>query len=519
MKKKTNRFVRYLKVLGILLALATGVFFTGVIWPLTTPEAVTAPARLLLTNVAVVDVESGNISSGQSILIENGQIAEVGANIPAEGIAQVNGHGRFAIPGMFDMHAHSIKMAPSLTHPLFVAAGVTAIRDMGGCIGETDAWVACVEDKRRWNEMVQDGRMVGPRYDQVTSLAINGGSEIPDGSDKNLGAASKESARQRVQFDKARGIDFLKTYTLLPREGYFALAEAAQKESMYLAGHLPLSVSALEAVNAGQRSFEHALLFIWECYPGMESLRGSSNVRMLYTNEMRSKMMAEHDPARCAELHQAMVAAEVAFVPTHTTRKLDAYAADEEFTSDERLKFIPAPLRMLWLEDAANMTQRAGDGGAESYREFYEFGIRQTGIAHEAGVSILAGTDAPDSFAFPGTGLHDELEHLAQAGLSPLDSLRATTLAPARFLGLQEKAGVIQAGARADIVLLKANPLADISAVRDVDAVVLAGAYYDRSALDRMLADVERAAGSWSMWPKFVWQILRSPIMKKQFAD
>jgi imidazolonepropionase-like amidohydrolase len=165
------------------------------------------------------------------------------------------------------------------------------------------------------------------------------------------------------------------------------------------------------------------------------------------------------------------------------------------------------------------MVQRAGDGGAESYREFYEFGIRQTGIAHQAGVSILAGSDAPDSFAFPGTGLHDELEHLVQAGLSPLDSLRAATLAPARFLGLVDKAGAIRAGARADIVLLKANPLADISAVRDVDAVVLAGAYYDRAALDRMLADAERAAGSWSMWPKFAWQILRSPIMKTQFAD
>jgi len=518
-KKKRSLIKACLQFLFALVALATTVFFAGAYWPLVMPEVAAGPGRLLLTNVAVVDVESGNVTIGQSVLIENGHIATIDSNIPADGTQVVDGHGRFVIPGLFDMHAHSIKMAPALSHPLFVAAGVTAIRDMGGCIGSKDAWVACAEDKHRWNRMVRDGQMVGPRYDQITSLAINGGSEIPDGMEESLGAGSAEGAIRRVELDKARGIDFLKTYTLLPRDGYFALAEAAQKEGMYLAGHLPLSVNAQEAVAAGQRSFEHAFLFIWDCYPGMAPLRDSNDPSALFTNELRAKMIAEHDAALCSTLHQSMIAAGAAFVPTHTTRKLDAYAADETFISDERLKFIPAPLRMLWLEDAANMAQRAGEGGAESYRVFYEFGIRQTGIAHRSGVTVLAGTDAPDSFAFPGSGQYDELDHFTRAGLSPLESLRAATLVPAKFLGLEGKAGVIKAGARADMVLLNANPLLDIQAVRDVDAVVLAGHFYDRSALDQMLAGAERAAGSWSMWPKFAWQILRSPIMKKQFTD
>jgi imidazolonepropionase-like amidohydrolase len=519
MKNKKSLILRCIKLLTALAVLGATVFFAGAYWPLAIPEVTSRPERLMFTNLALVDVESGSVITGQSMLIENGQIAEIGSHISADDAQVVDGLGRYAIPGLFDMHAHSIKMAPSLTHPLFVAAGVTAIRDMGGCIGAADAWVACAEDKRRWNQLVRDGQMVGPRYDQVTSLAINGGSEIPDGIDKSLGGDSPDGARRRVTFDKARGIDFLKTYSLLPREAYLALAEAAQREDMYLAGHLPLSVSAEEAVAAGQRSFEHAFLFIWDCYPGMAPLRDGGDPSALFTNDMRTKMIAEHDPALCSMLHQNMVKAGAAYVPTHTTRKLDAYAADEEFTSDERLKFIPAPLRMLWLEDAANMTQRAGDGGAESYRAFYEFGIKQTGIAHRAGVTVLAGTDAPDSFAFPGSGLHDELDHFARAGLTPLENLRTATLAPARFLGLEGKAGVLKTGARADMVLLVANPLVDIQAVRDVDAVVLAGAYYDRAALDQMLAGVESAAGSWSMWPKFAWQILRSPVMRKQFAD
>jgi hypothetical protein len=214
-----------------------------------------------------------------------------------------------------------------------------------------------------------------------------------------------------------------------------------------------------------------------------------------------------------------MAAAGTAFVPTHTTRKLDALAIDASFRADPRLATIPSPLRQLWLGDADSMARRAGAGGQESYRAFYEFGLEQTGVAHRAGVTVLAGSDAPDSFVFPGTGLHDELDHLVMAGLSPLDALRAATVEAADFLGLVGQAGVIAPGARADLVLLRQNPLLDIRAVRDIDAVVLAGGVYRSPELAAMVADVESAAGSWSIWPRFAWSVLRSPIMLRQFAD
>jgi predicted amidohydrolase YtcJ len=176
-------------------------------------------------------------------------------------------------------------------------------------------------------------------------------------------------------------------------------------------------------------------------------------------------------------------------------------------------------LKFFWLNDADGMARRAGEQGQSSYLEFYRFGLEMTGAAHAAGVQILAGTDTPDSFAFPGTGLHDELDHLVQAGLSPLDALRAATLEPASFLGLEGKAGIIEPGARADLVLLSGNPLDDISAVRTTRTVVLAGTVYDRDDLDALLGGVEKTAGSWSIWPKFIWQMLNSPIMRRQWAD
>lgn len=503
-----------------LLLAAASYLFVGILWPLSSPTLGIPSDKTLITGASVVDVESGEIKTGLNILIQDGQVVAVGSSLDSNGAQVINAEGKFAIPGMFDMHTHGFKLSPELTHPLYVASGVTAVRDMGGCLHENDSWAACAGDKREWNQAVNAGTLIGPRYDQVTSLAMNGGRAIPAGFDVDLGGATPQGARDRVLIDSARGIDFLKTYTFLPADSYTALAEAAAEADMYLAGHLPFAVSGINAVAAGQRSFEHALLFVFECFPGFDALRDNPDFFASYTNELRMKMIAEHDPARCNALFQAMKEAGTAFVPTHTTRKLDARALDPDYRNDARLKYIPSPLRTMWLQDADGMARRAGEGGgAESYKAIFEFGLKQTGLAHRAGVTVMAGTDAPDSFAFPGLGLADELQHLKLAGLSNIDVLRAATLEPAKFLGLDGNAGVIKAGARADIVLLNRNPLDDVSATSDIDAVILSGVHYDRAALEEMLEGVEAAANSWSMWPKFAWQILRSPIMRKQFAD
>ncbi len=511
--------VRILRGLAVLLGIAAVGFAVGVVWPLPLPQPGEKFSRLLIRDVGIVDVIGGALRPEQDILIEDGVIVAIGPGLAADGARMVDAGGRFAIPGLFDMHVHSLRMAPALTHPLFIAAGVTAVRDMGGCLGAADGWVACAGDKRAWNAAVGSGTMVGPRYDAITGLAINGGSEIPAGFDRALGGATAADARTRVVFDAARGIDFLKPYSALPRAGFFALADAARENEMYIAGHVPLAVSGFEAVAAGQRSIEHAFLFVWDCYPGMTALRESADSRALYSDELRRAMLAGHDAALCARLHAAMIEAGAAYVPTHTTRKLDAFATDPAFLSDPRLRYVPAPLRLLWAEDAAAMAARAGPGGMDSYRAFYQFGIEQTGVAHRAGVTILAGTDSPDSFAFAGSALHDELGHFVAAGMSPLEALRAATITPAHFLGLAGRAGAISPGARADIVMLDANPLENIDAVRRVNTVVLAGVVYDRAALDGMLEKVESIAGSWTMWPKFAWQIATSPIMRKQFGD
>lgn len=508
-----------LKAIAGLLAALLVFFIAGVMWPLETATPKKRPASTLIKQVTIVDMATGDLLPAQDILIEHGNIAQIGFGLQADNVPIIEGNSAYVIPGMIDMHAHSIKLSPNIMHPMMIAAGVTALRDMNGCIGEADAWVACADEKRAWHEAAAAGTIVSPHYDRITGLAVNGGSEIPDTLDKALGGATKAGARARVAYAKKRNMDFLKPYSDLPRDGYFELAKAAKEEGLYLAGHLPIAVNAFEAIEAGQRSIEHAMLFIWECFPGMPALRKTGDVRAAYTNELRMRMIKEHDANRCSTLHQAMREQQTAFVPTHTTRKLDAYALDESYRNDSRLKYVPSPLRMLWLQDADGMARRAGNGSAESFQAFYEFGIKQTGIAHKAGVPIFVGTDTPDSFAFAGSGMHDELDHFIKAGLSPLETLQAATIKPADFLGLKDKAGIIKPGARADIVFLERNPLTDITAIREIDGVMLAGNFYNRDDLNAFEHIVEKNANHWSMWPKFVWQMLNSPIMQKQFAD
>ena len=514
---------RYAIALLVLVLLATAVFSFGVMRSIELPEPGQRYERLLVVDAQLVNLDTGNIEAGTNVLIEGGKIIGVGTDLrkqlEGKSFTTMNVKGGYLIPGLFDMHVHSLRLSPALHHPLYIANGVTAVRDMGGCLDDQDPWIACAPDKRSWNIEADQGQRVAPRYDVVTGLAVDGGQEIPSGFDPGLGVPDADHALMRVLHDQARQLDFIKPYSSLSRPAYLALAADAEEFGLYLAGHKPFAVTGLDAVAAGQRSIEHAFLFIWECYPGMAELRRGGDIKAAFTPDMRQRMIAQHDRKSCKALQHAMKESGTAFVPTHTTRKLDAYAAESAFRDDPRLRYIPGPLKMLWQGDADNMVERGGDGGAESYRAFYEFGLSQTGSAYAAGVRIMAGSDAPDSFVFPGSGLHDELEHLVQAGLSPLAALRAATVEPARFLDLAGQAGVIAPGARADLVVLKDNPLEDINAVRTVDTVILSGAIYDRRELDKLLEGVATAAGRWDLWPKFLWQGLRSPIMRKQFAD
>ncbi len=499
---------RALVLLGAVLVLGIGAFAAGVLWPERLPEVPLETRLLVIENVSVVDAETATLHPGMTVEVENGRIRKLEPTGDSRSSGEVvDGSGMFLIPGLWDMHVHLVvKLSTHFHLPLFVAHGVTGARDMADCEDPEERLLACLEDKRSWNEAVGRGELVGPRVMGVASFIVNGPSRRDERYPGFFAPGTESEGRELARYASERGFDFVKVYDSLPRDAYFALLDEANAGSLPVVGHRPRAVSALEASDAGHRSFEHARLFLEECYPGASKLRLDDH---RYTTADRRAMVDQHDASQCGLLFAAMKKNRTWFVPTHVTRKMDAFADDDAFRNDPRLRYIQGVQRKAWSEDADRMVaDDPSPEGRKAFMDVYEKGLALTDAAFRAGVPILAGTDANDSFAFPGSGLHDELEELVKAGLTPAEALVAATLGPARYFGVEAEYGSIAEGKAADMILLRENPLADIRSSRSIEAVVLAGRLYRREQLDALLDGVEASIGSPTLAAKALWAYL-----------
>jgi imidazolonepropionase-like amidohydrolase len=217
----------------------------------------------------------------------------------------------------------------------------------------------------------------------------------------------------------------------------------------------------------------------------------------------------------------AMAASGTSWVPTLQVLRMSALAGNREFREDARLRYIPFLFRKgLWQWDADHAAARATDApGRDVEAELYRLALDNVRQAHEAGVRIVAGTDAGDTYVFPGFAIHDELAELVRAGLSPADALRSATIDAARFSGKAREFGSIEVGKVADMILLDADPLSDIRSTGKIAGLFFNGQYLDRAALDELLAFAEDQAGSLRTNLQLLWGALRSPVVRAQAAD
>ena len=491
--------------------LALGLVFAAlVLWPLPEAEPVVTDHPVAITGVAVVDVERGVLVPDRTVLVEDGRIAAV-AHVDSlrlpPGSERIDARGRYLMPALWDMHAHVYAVSPLLELPLYLSYGVTNVRDMLSCPAEGDPFISCPEDKRRWTDEAERGLRVGPRVVSTASFMANGPTireRLPD-APAFFGTETPEEARAFVRHWAARGVDEIKVYDRIPRPAYVALVAEAQRLDLDVVGHRPHAVTAIEAAETGQKSVDHARVFLHEAWPGASGLRAAAPGDW---REDRAQMLAEHDSAMAKAIFAAFAEHGTWYVPTHLTRWADAYADDAVVREDTLLRYLHPLMKWQWLEDVDATV--AGDPSAEAretYRAFYRKGLELTGAAHRAGVPILVGTD----YVVAGADVHRELSNLVEAGLSPAEALRAATLDPARYAGREADFGTVEAGKVADLVLLDADPLADIAHTQRIRAVVFGGNVYDRAALDRVQAVVRRRARSWSVGAKILWRFVKSP--------
>jgi hypothetical protein len=459
------------------------------------PAWSSAQPPLALTHVTIIDVAGGPTQLDMTVLVRGGRIDAIGkaaqTAVPDDaGI--VDATGKFLIPGLWDMHAH-------LVHERFldlcIAHGVTGARHMF-CPPLTHPATI-----KAWQKEVEAGKKIGPRIIAACRV-LDGDKPVSFGDVVRIKDAA--AGREAVQRMKREGEDFIKVYSGLKRDAYFAILDEAGREKLPVAGHVPHLISAVEASDKGQKSFEHCYSVLLGCSSDEEKLRqelaglaaGGHMDRLDAASAWRThvKALDTYDEKKAAALFAKFVQNGTWQVPTLTVRRAWASLQVPSFIDDERKKQLPIALRDgAWLHliergtvhlPALRIRLTAAD--IEGQKALFRGELKLIKSMHDAKVKLLAGTDTPVPYCFPGSGVHDELELLVEAGLSPLEALRTATSNPAEYLGVLKERGTIETNKAADLVLLAADPLKDIKNTRRIEAVVVRGRYLDRASLDKL---------------------------------
>jgi imidazolonepropionase-like amidohydrolase len=454
---------------------------------------------LAFTHVTLIDMTGAPAQRDMTVLIVRDKIAAVtpsdSDDVPWSATV-IDGHGKYLIPGLTDMHVHLTAAGEpagsrEFMIPLLLANGITAVRDMGGYL---DALLPLRRE-------IETGKRFGPRI-LLAGPYLDGN---PPAFQPSLTVTNKVQATDDVKDLIRRGVDFIKVQSNLSRDAYFAIAEASKAEHISFVGHVPDRVTASEASAAGQRSIEHLTGVLRACSSDEPKLMReqflaatgkekhvSSATRQ---DDWDGELLQSFSEDRAHALLDEFLRNGTWHTPTLILLRSDAYPAEHQPNAqDTRLKYVPQSVRDRWMQTLA---QQDAHAAPRDYAERAGLMDKSEYVVREmqrAGVKVLAGTDSPAPFVYPGFALHDELALLVEAGLTPMAALQSATSRAADFMGKNATQGTIEKGKFADVVLLDENPLSDIHNTQRIEAVVLRGNLLDRNALNELLASAARYA-------------------------
>lgn len=453
-------------------------------------------ADLVITGGQIVDVRTGQLINGHSIVINGDRIDAIVVSEDApESAREFAADGHFIIPGLWDMHAHALYEKWPLTDDgepytwgpymdLMLAHGVTGFRDMWGTPGAI----------RQARAEIASGDRAGPRF--IAAGLTMGWFEYMAGLEK---AQTEAEARALVRKAKSDGADFIKFGLYNPAYLLAPVVDEARTLGLDVVGHVPPDMTATEAAETGMRSLEHSFGVIQGCTADGEGLfevarlefqeSGTFSFPMILHSD---PLLAEFDEVACSRQAKQLAMLEVWLGPTVALWEAKANAASIDIETDPRFELVNAGDRDIWIDSHEYWRGRLEETGDLTQR-LYDVRLRLIKTMHDNGVSILAGSDFMNLAATPGMGLIDELRNYQKAGLSPLDALRTATVEPARYLRQTDDFGAIEAGKIADLVFLSKNPLEDIENVATTRAVVAAGTLLDRNALDRLIDNAKKS--------------------------
>src|SRR5579872_991516 len=454
--------------------------------PVCTAQYNPAPGPTAITHVTVVNPGTSSVQRNLTVVITGDRITSVSDaekfQLP-KNARVIDATGQYLIPGLWDMHVHSafgdwFPGGRDIILPLFVANGVTGVRDMGGDLPVLLDWRA----------QIDAGKIPGPRMivagPMLDAVLPSGKLRFPS----SIAVTTPDSARAAVDQLKSQGSDFIKVQSVISHDAYLAAAAEAHKQNLPFVGHVPDKVRITEAVAAGQKSIEHLMGSFEGCSSEEQKfIDGQGNTKLL---------LSTTDPKKCGELLKLLAKSQTWQCPTLTWQRGGTFLDQRDLAHDPLGKYVPAYWRdVTWKHFYDDMMPDLQKDPLPLRTEYFARNLKMVADMHRAGVPFLAGTDtAPAIFVLPGFSLHDELANFVEAGFTPMEALQTATSNPAKFFATESTQGSIAKSKVADLVLLDADPLADIHNTRKISAVIANGRLYDRAALDTHLKDAEHAA-------------------------
>lgn len=511
-----RRIVKVLISIGGVLVLATGAAVASAYWPSPLPprQRIETASPLRLDNVTVVDVETGALAPGRSILIVGGKIRQIAATDQIDdvvGARRINAKGQYVVPGYNNMHSHILTRShPEAGLALMLADGVTGFRQMDG-------------DDRLF--MLRRESRLPLNADTPALLAMPGPFVTP------LNVASPEDAAAWVVSQKRKGADFVKVGATTPPLLY-AMLSTARHESIPVLGHLPEGVDPVRASEGGFRSIEHLgpgdtvwigcsaeksrLMAEAEQHPSAAAppfpipgfarkllepfvkralARRLLNPAAFAKAEDVQRLQAAFDsyePEQCRALAKVFARNDTWVVPTLVRLRTQYLQDAPEYRTDPMIPYLEPRTYQAWTEVAERFAALP-EASRKTFREGYARSLALTALLSESGVPMMVGTDG--SYQVPGLSMGQEFQELARAGLPPLKILQMATRDPARFLGRTTTMGSVTVGKGADLVLLSDNPLSDVSNLERITGVVRSGHYHSGAELALMRRRIASADG------------------------
>lgn len=432
--------------------------------------------NILITNASILNIASGEVTSGKFIGITNDTIRLVGdmsSQNNFESVTLLDAENKFVMPGLWDMHVHFRGGDSLITEnknllPLFLAYGITTVRDAGGDM---------TSSVLQWKEDIKQGTLAGPTI-FTSGPKLDGPNPAWAGS---LQVEDEQDIVKALDSLESLGVDYVKMYDgSLTKEAFYGIIREAKKRNLKTTGHMPLTADILEAARLGLSGSEHMFYLLKSCSPIQDSL-----TQLNLGFGMLGAVFDTYDPTLAQEVYEKLGDQDFYVTPTQAVVEILAEISETDHSKDSLLAYMGDGIIKTYQGRVEKSKKAAALGSRNLYEDILTLTPQYIPAMNSAGIHILTGSDAGafNSYCYPGESLINELLLLVEAGLTPQEALKASVMNGPQFFGLEKYYGSIEVGKVADLILLDKNPLENIDNIKTLAKLVKNGKGYDKKEI------------------------------------